>query len=102
MTELVHGPGVAACDADAFLARFDFSDDDRAVLRAEFERLLVYRQLVQGTLREAVALAIPRAMARLGPLFDEYFDRFLAERGPRTHYLRDVTTELLDFCAPLW
>ena len=40
-------------------------------------------------------------MARLGPLFDEWFDRFLAERGPRSHYLRDVTTELLDFLAPL-
>jgi hypothetical protein len=41
-------------------------------------------------------------VARLGDVFDEYFDRFLAERGPRTHYLRDVTRELLDFCEPLW
>ncbi len=102
VSALVHGPAVDARDADAFLARYDFSADDRAVLRADFERLLVYRGLVRGTLREAVALAIPRTLARLGSVFDEYFERFLAERGPRTHYLRDVTTELLDFCAPLW
>src|SRR5258705_11648546 len=41
-------------------------------------------------------------MSRLGSLFDKYFDRFLQARAPRTHYLRDVTPELLDFCAPLW
>jgi hypothetical protein len=102
VSALVHGPSVDPRDADAFLARYDFSEDDRAALRAEFERLLVYRRLVRGTLREAVELAIPRTIARLGAVFDAYFDRFLAERGPRTHYLRDVTTELLDFCAPLF
>lgn len=102
VSALLHAPAVEVRDADEFLARYDFSDDDRAALRAEFERLLVYRRLVRSTLREAVELAIPRTMARLGALFDEYFERFLAERGPRTHYLRDVTTELLDFCAPLW
>lgn len=102
MAELVHGPGVETHDAEAFFGRFELSDDDRAALRDDFERLLVYRRLVRGTLRDAVALAIPRTLARLGALFDEYFDRFLAEHGPRTHYLRDVTTELLDFCAPLF
>jgi hypothetical protein len=53
-------------------------------------------------LQEALKLSIPRSMARLGPLFDEYFDRFLAEQAPRSHYLRDVTPELLAFVAPLW
>jgi hypothetical protein len=57
---------------------------------------------VRSRLREAVELAVPRTLVRLGPLFDEYFGRFLAERGPRTHYLRDVTREWLDFCEPLW
>src|SRR4051812_800787 len=85
VSALVHGPAVDVRDADAFLARYDFRDDDRAALRAEFERLLVYRRLVRGTLREAIELAIPRTLARLGALFDEYFERFLAERGPRTH-----------------
>jgi hypothetical protein len=41
-------------------------------------------------------------MARLGPVFDAYFAAFLNERGPRTHYLRDVPRELLDWCAPQW
>lgn len=78
------------------------SSADAATLLESFERLLVYRTLVRGNLREAVELSIPRSMARLGSLFDEYFQRFLQERAPRTHYLRDVTSELLAFCAPLW
>jgi hypothetical protein len=102
MSELVLGPALGASELEPFLARHAFSPEDRAALGANFERLLVYRRLVRGTLRGAVALAMPRTIARLGALFDEYFDRFLAERGPRTHYLRDVTSELLDFCAPLW
>jgi len=75
---------------------------ERDALSAQIAELAVYRKLVRGTLREAVELAIPRSVARLGSLFDETFDRFLAERGPRSHYLRDVTTELLDYCGPLW
>lgn len=75
---------------------------DLEALGESYERLLVYRELVHGNLREALGLSIPRSIARLGPLFDEYFSRFLAERAPRTHYLRDVTPELLEFCAPLW
>lgn len=76
--------------------------DDAAALSESFERLTVYRELVRGNLREALQLAIPRSIARLGPLFDEYFDRFLAEQAPRSHYLRDVTPELLAFAGPLW
>jgi hypothetical protein len=102
MAELVLGPDVAEDAVAQFLARHDFSEADRRALRDEFERLRVYRTLVRGTLRDAVKLAIPRTLARLGALFDEYFERFLAERGPRTHYLRDVTSELIDFCASLW
>jgi hypothetical protein len=45
---------------------------------------------------------MPRVVARLGATFDEYFARFLRARGPRTHYLRDVTAEFLEFCVPLW
>lgn len=87
----------------AWFARHGVSAEDAAALRgAELERLLVYRKLVQSTLRDAIELGMPRAMARLGPLFDEYFARFLSERGPQTHYLRDVTNELIDFCAELW
>jgi hypothetical protein len=102
LSELVFGPPLAGDAVDAFFARHALSPEDRAAMRADFERLGVYRSLVRGTLRDAVELALPRTLARLGAVFDEYFARFLAERGPRTHYLRDVTNELLDFCAPLW
>lgn len=102
LAELVLGPPIEPQDLGALLSRHALEPEERAALEAAPERFLVYRKLVRNTLRNAVALAIPRTMARLGPLFDETFERFLAERGPRTHYLRDVTTELLDFAAPIW
>lgn len=78
------------------------SEDIDWLTSASGKNLAVYRRLVRGTLREALSLAIPRTMARLGELFECYFDRFLAERAPRTHYLRDVTSEFITFCRPLW
>lgn len=100
MVELVFGPALerAAGPAfDAWLERGAFDPATRSAIERDFERLLVYRRLVRRTLRSAMTISMPRAVARLGAVFDEYFDRFLAERGPRTHYLRDVTTEFLDF-----
>jgi hypothetical protein len=82
--------------------RHELDQEDARALAESFERLLVYRELVRGNLREAIQLSVPRSIARLGPVFDEYFARFLRERAPCTHYLRDVTTELLEFCQPLW
>lgn len=102
LAELVLGPAVDAASVGTLLARHALDAAERAAFEAQLDRFLVYRKLVRNTLRKAVALAIPRTIARLGPLFDEHFERFLAERGPRTHYLRDVTTELLDFVEPLF
>jgi len=105
MSELVLGAGVAPDDdaaVDAFIERLGLDAANGASLRASLPRLLVYRTLVRARLEEAIELAVPRSLARLGPLFTEYFERFLREQGPRTHYLRDVTNEWLDFCAPLW
>ncbi|HEX2880274.1 MAG TPA: hypothetical protein VHO25_12150 [Polyangiaceae bacterium] len=103
--ELVLGAELALDDPrvlTAWLSRHGVSEADANALRAaDVQRLLVYRRLVQHTLRNTVQLAMPRSIARLGPVFDEYFARFLAERGPRTHYLRDVTYELLDWSEPL-
>lgn len=89
--------------AQAWLAEQDLDARDRQFLEQQgLERLLVYRRLVRGNLREALELCMPRVVACLGATFDEYFARFLRERGPRTHYLRDVTPEFLEFCVPLW
>lgn len=100
---------------DELLNGSKLSADDRAFLREQGPRhLLVYRRLVRNTLRELLELSIPRTVARLGALdaapqaqlaepstnpslFRRMFDAFCAERGPRSHYLRDVTTEFLDF-----
>jgi hypothetical protein len=104
--ELVFGPRLDPTDPAAlgsFFERHALEGADRSALASgELERLLVYRELVRGTLREALEAAIPRSMARLAARFDVYFERFLAERGSTSHYLRDVTSEFLDFCAPLW
>lgn len=103
MQELVLGKAPPSdTELSAWLAPHGLEAAEAAAFRAQLERLLVYRTLVRGTLTGAVELAIPRSMARLGPLFDEYFDRFLAEHGPTTHYLRDVTNEFLDFVEPLF
>ena len=100
--ELVLGPPLSANELSRLCEKHAVAAADADALANSLERLMVYRELVRGNLREAIQLSIPRSMARLGPLFDEYFDRFLCERGPRTHYLRDVTRELLDFCALPW
>lgn len=104
MAELVFGPPLAdAAAVQACLERQGVDQEDvQAILADGVDRLLVYRKLVRGTLRDALDAAIPRTMARLGPVFDEHFDAWLRERAPRSRYLRDVTTELLDFCAPRW
>jgi hypothetical protein len=104
LRELVLGPSVLGEDpaaVDAWLQRNGVTGANAGALRAELARLSVYRELVRGRLRDAVELAVPRFRARLGVLFDEYFDRYLAERGPRSRYLRDVTSEFLDFFEPL-
>ncbi len=78
------------------------ADDVEAITKDGAERWLTYRRLVRHTLREALELAMPRAIARLGARFDHYFDRFLAERAPRSHYLRAVTQEFLAFSEKEW
>ena len=106
MAKLAFGPEIAADDPEAvraWLTESQVSDDDaRAMLEEGVERLFVYRGLIRSTLREALRSAMPRTMERLGEVSDECFARSLRDAGPRSRYLRDVTTEFLDFCAPLW
>jgi hypothetical protein len=104
LAELVLGVELDANDpaaVAAWLARHQVAGADAEALKSgELGRMLVYRDLVRSTLRDAVELAVPRAMARLGALFDLYFAGFLAERGPRSHYLRDVTDEFIEHALP--
>jgi hypothetical protein len=100
--DLVLGPPPTHSTLAQLCRKHQVNAADSAALSESLERLAVYRELVRGNLREALGLSMPRSVARLGPLFDEYFDRFLCEQAPRTHYLRDVTPELLAFCQPLW
>lgn len=102
LAEVTLGPAPDVERLRALCLRHDVSVEDADALVDGLPRLVVYRELVRGNLQEALRLSIPRTIARLGPEFEAYFDRFVAERAPRSHYLRDVTPELLDFCAPLW
>jgi hypothetical protein len=102
MADLVLGPVPDDALLDRLCRTHAISSEDARALHASLPRLSVYRELVRGNLKDALSLSIPRSMARLGAVFDDYFDRFLREHPPRTHYLRDVTPELLEFCQPLW
>lgn len=102
LAELTLGPPLEREGLARLCRKHRVSEADASAMAESLPRLSVYRELVRGNLKQALRLSIPRSIARLGPLFDEYFDRFLAERAPRSHYLRDVTTELLDFCEPRW
>ena len=106
MAALTLGERIDVNDAravDTWLTTHGVDPNDSEYLKSDhLGRLLTYRKLVRANLREAIEVTMPRVTARLGPLFDEYFDRFLKEQGPRTHYLRDVCTEFLTFSAPLW
>lgn len=106
LAALVLGPEPDLSDpagVERWLAEFGLDTESRAALeQGGLRRLLVYRRLVRETLREALTGCLPRTLARLGALGHEYFARFLAERGPRTPYLRDVASEFVAFCAPLW
>ncbi len=61
-----------------------------------------YRRLVRNTLDGVIGDFLPRTAARLGKRFDQEVALFYAQRGPRTHYLRDVPVELLDHLEARW
>ncbi|HET9958190.1 MAG TPA: putative DNA-binding domain-containing protein [Polyangiaceae bacterium] len=104
--DLIFGPELDLENSEwvsTWLDRYALDPGDRATLEGgELKRLVVYRSLVRGRLKEALELQMPRLCALLGEQFEPWFGRFLAERGPRTQYLRDVAVEFLDFVAPHW
>jgi uncharacterized protein len=105
LAELTLGPEIGADDAAgiaAWLARHRVSELDARALTRDFSRLLVYRQLVRGNLREALRATIPRTWVRLGDNFEDYFAEFLEVSPPVTRYLRDLTPQFLHFALERW
>ena len=93
-------------DLRGFLAAHGVPPDDVAAMMEAPRRLAIYRSLVQNGLSAVVVRMLPRTRARMnascGGRFDADFARFVDEAGPRTHYLRDVPSELLAWAAPGW
>jgi len=105
LAELTLGPELSAEDSAgiaAWLARHRVGELDARALTRDFSRLLMYRQLVRGTLREALRATIPRTLVRLGASFDRYFAQFLELSPPVTRYLRDLTPQFLHFALERW
>ncbi|HEV3192038.1 MAG TPA: hypothetical protein VGY54_16115 [Polyangiaceae bacterium] len=93
-------------DLRSFLARHGVASDDIEAAIAAPRGLAVYRSLVQNGLMSVVGRLMPRTRARMNRACDGRFDvdmaRFLNEASPRTHYLRDVPSELFAWAQPRW
>jgi hypothetical protein len=93
------------------MATFGLSDAERALLEASPRRVELYRRLVRNNLLGVTSRMMPNTRRHVNEAapdqglhgtFDATFDDFLAERGPRTHYLRDVPAEFLAWVEPRW
>jgi hypothetical protein len=95
-----------AGDLRGFLEARGVAEEDIDAIEAAPNRLAVYRSLVRNGLAGVIAKMLPRTRARMnaatGGGFDRDVDQFLAEVGPRTHYLRDVPRELFAWAEPRW
>lgn len=95
-----------AGDLEASARRHGVSPSDLAVLSAAPGRLALYRRLVRNNLLAVTSKMMPRTRALLNDVaqgaFDRSFDAFLAGTAPRTHYLRDVPAEFLEWAGPRW
>lgn len=104
---LAPGAGQAlVSDLRGFLEARGVPPDDIAAIEQSPRGILVYRTLVRNGLLSVVSRLMPRTRARMNAACDSRFDsdyaRFLQERGPRTHYLRDVPREFFDWVRPHW
>lgn len=66
------------------------------------KRLLLYRKLVRNGIRSTLGKLIPRTVARLGSTFDPWVERYCNEEMPRSHALRDVAHEFMQWVVPYW
>jgi hypothetical protein len=102
---------VAIADAPASIERlraagFDdagLAPADAAVLAAtDVRHLGIYRKLVRRTLRNTIALQLPRTAARLGERYASEIDAFCESELPRSPLLRDVAFEMVRWATPRW
>ncbi len=93
-------------DLRGFLEARGVPADDIAAIEQSPHRILVYRALVRNGLLSVVSRLMPRTRERMNAAcagrFDADYARFLQQRGPRTHYLRDVPREFFDWVRPQW
>ena len=101
-----HAGEAMAHDLRGFLEVHGVASEDVEAILGEPPRLAVYRTLVRNGLGAVVVRMLPRTRARMNSVcagrFDADMARFLAEVGPRTHYLRDVPRELVEWAEPRW
>jgi hypothetical protein len=90
----------------AFLEQHGVDAEDAEAILASPPRLALYRRLIRNNLTGVAEKMLGRTRARMDAalpgVFDASFDAFLSEVGPRTHYLRDVPGEFLDWVLPRW
>ena len=78
---------------------------DRQVAEADIEALggdssrwMLYRRMVRKRLIRMTKDSLPRTVELMGEeLYGRAFEDFMAERGPRSRYVRDVTLEFEDY-----
>lgn len=90
----------------AFLESHGVNAEDTAAILAAPPRLSLYRRLVRNNLTGVTEKMMKRTRARMEAIaagaFDASFAAFLDEVGPRTHYLRDVPADFLEWVEPRW
>ncbi len=101
-----HAGEAIARDLRSFLREHGVELQDIEAILAAPRRLAVYRSLVRNGLAAVVQRMLARTRARMNAACNGRFDADLAtfaqEVGPRTHYLRDVPSELFAWVEPRW
>ena len=78
-------------------------EEDLALLHDRDERWLLYRTMVRSRLFGMARSGLPRSAEAMGQeRFDASVARYLAERGPRSRFIRDVVDELAEHALPGW
>jgi hypothetical protein len=97
-------PEAVKADVRGFFARHGVPAEVAATLPAvAAERLAVYRAMVHGRLRDAVADFLPKTAARVGrPRLRREIAQFIAEAAPQAPYFWQVTGEFLNWAQPRW